>query len=152
MRARVSLFPVVWAVLALSMPPQRLLGQPTLTVTSSTTVDIPTPAASEYAGRYSVVKAITYEVSGCDAARGCTVGIWAVAYSLGYFKPVDHLQWRTTTTDWTPLSTIQTDDNVAVITSNASTGTLFVRMSLSWATDAPDRTYTGAVRLAVRQR
>lgn len=144
---------VISATLAGATP---ALAQATITITAPVpgTIDLETPTAEAYNDGWTAVGQLTFQVTGCpSASNGCAVLIWATAPSLGSGKAIDQVQWQLNGTmagSWQPLA-IQEKPVVTIPAGAQGTGTIYVRVRLSWAQDPADRHYAAPIRLGVKE-
>lgn len=132
-------------------------AQPSLSITSSTSVDLPTPSAVDYDAGYTLVARLTYEVTGCgEPQKRCTLGLWASTPWLGAGKSVADVEWQLDDVAegrWQPLSAVPSDANVGVVSGRpVHVGTVFFRMRLVWADDRAGETFLAALRLTLTDR
>jgi hypothetical protein len=132
-------------------------AQPTLTITSSSTIDLPVPSGAEYEAGHSLVGRITFAVTGCTSpSQRCTLGLWAATPWLAPGKSVSDVEWQldgTADGRWQPLTPVPSDANVGVVSGPAvSSGTLYFRMRLSWNNDPAGESCLAAVRLTLTDR
>jgi hypothetical protein len=139
--------------LALGVATPALIAQGTLRLVSSTTITLPSPAASDYNAFHSVAGSLTYEVTDCPTGRTCVVSIYAVSPTVDATatKSVTDVEWQLDgTAGWFSLSTLP--GRVQTIVTGTGGGRINFRMRLSWTLDTAGRDYLADVRLALTQQ
>ena len=125
---------------------------------SGGTVTFPAPTATDYINGY------VYSTSGVgytvDATNGAashttTISIRATSANLGNGKSLADLEWRRSDLAvWNSITTTnaQVEQKVVVINllNDPWSNTIFFRMKLSWASDAP-ATYTAGYQITLSQ-
>jgi hypothetical protein len=150
MRARLPLVCSLFAVATLT--PRGLVGQLSLTLTQTPNV-FPAPAVADYnAGLIQNATGIvfTINVSGPAADRTSTVSVRAASASLGNGKALSDLEWRRADlATWNAMTTSDVTVESRPVRKNTLndpwSNSVFLRMHLSWTTDAPATYSTGLV-------
>jgi len=114
----------------------------TLTLTSAT-VTFPAPTAADYINGYVDATGVTFQLAAtAGGSRTATVLIRATSASLGGGKVLGDLEWRRSDlATWNPITSIDVQVEQRVMVKNGANdpwgNTIFFRMLLNWATDAP---------------
>ena len=151
MRASARAFWVVVPVVAAA--PLRLGAQVSLTLTQTPNV-FPAPAVADFnAGVIQNPTGIAFTIAvtgGSSTARTTRVSIRASSGSLGPGKALSDLEWRRADlVMWNAMTTMDSTVESRQVRKNSLndpwSNTLFLRMHLSWMTDAPATYSTGLV-------
>lgn len=120
---------------------------------SATTVTLPTPTPAEYDAQYTQFARVDYVLTGCDVSPGhtCTLGLWSTTGAFGA-KTIDQVEWQLNgTSSWYPVTTLQNDRNLTTITTPNASGSILIRVRLSWGADVASRSYVASLRLMLTQ-
>jgi hypothetical protein len=142
-----SFVPSVWAVgAAVAGLAGGLSGQVSLTLTQTPNV-FPSPVLADFnAGVIAEPTGIlfTLNVTGgaANVARTSTVSIRASSATLGGGKVLSDLEWRRADlATWNPMTTTDAAIESRTVKKNGTndpwSNTVFLRMHLTWSTDAP---------------
>jgi len=151
-RAEVRMF---WILATAATAPCGARAQVSLTLTQTPNV-FPAPAVADYnAGVIANPTGVVYassDAKGCKNGKTCTttVSLRASSASLGGGKPLSDLEWRRA--DLGTWNTMTTTDAVVEsrtvqnnVLNDPWSNTVFLRMLLSWTSDAPATYSTGLV-------
>lgn len=146
MRCPAALALVTAAVLA-GAAPARAQGNVQVDL-STTVVAFATPGMADFDTGWIDHGGVTVSVSSRPTTRAWELQLRATAGTLGQGKPIGELQWRRAGSSvWTPL----TQTNAAVIQGVADQDvTIYFRLLLSWAGDAPGSYSAGLEFTALR--
>jgi hypothetical protein len=139
---------------AVSVNASRAEGQARLVVMQSS-INVPSPASTEYDAGYTLVAAVQFQVTDCPTGYRCVVRIRAVPTTFNYAdKLSSDVQWQLNgvqSTAWTDLAT--TLDDVQLVSGGSSgSGTVYFRVRLTWVGDPAGRAYSlNSVRLRLAQ-
>jgi hypothetical protein len=144
--------------LALSASP--LAAQFTITTLtlSGQTITFPAPTATDYINGFVNSTGVTFTVKNLFSNQGAhttTVLIRATSANLGGGKVLGDLQWRRSDlATWNSITAVDAQVEQRVLIAGTQndpwTNTIFFRMVLSWATDAP-ATYTANYAITLSQ-
>jgi hypothetical protein len=149
-RADVRMF---WILGAAAAAPCGARAQVSLTLTQTPNV-FPTPALADYnAGVIQNPTGIAFAVAvtgGAAANRTTTVSVRASSASLGNGKSLSDLEWRRADlATWNAMTTSDVSVESRPVKKNTLndpwSNTVFLRMLLSWTSDAPATYATGLV-------
>jgi len=130
----------------------RASAQVTLTVTGGP-ITLPAPTVTDYDAGYAVDPtglAFQLNVAGASANRTTTVSIRSTTATLGGSKPVSDLEWRRADLGtWNQMSVSDAVIESRPVRKNQLNdpwgNTVFLRMRLTWASDAPATYTTGLI-------
>jgi hypothetical protein len=127
-----------------------------LTVTGGT-VTFPTPTVTDYINGYvDATAGVTFSIDAqTGASRTTTVSVRSTSANLGGGKLIGDLQWRRSDlATWNSISLTDAQVEQRILIRNSLndpwSNTIFFRMVLSWATDAPG-TYSGNYVITLSQ-
>jgi hypothetical protein len=145
--------------IAIAMP---LLASPlsaqktSLTLTGGT-ITFPAPTAADYINGYvNSTTGVLYTVNSVNGVnRTTTISIRTTSANLGGTKPIADLMWRRSDlATWTSISLTdaQVEQKTVInkLLNDPWSNTIFFRMNLNWATDAP-ATYSGSYTITLSQ-
>jgi hypothetical protein len=143
--------------LALALFAFPLAAQKTSLTLTSATVTFPAPTAADYInGFVDAPTGMTFSINSTQGgSRTTTVSIRSISANLGGGKVIADLQWRRSdlaTWNSVTLTDAQIEQRVAVSKglNDPWSNTVFFRMVLNWATDAP-ATYGGTYQITLSQ-
>jgi hypothetical protein len=143
--------------LALVLFASPLAAQKTMITLTSATVTFPAPTAADYInGFVDAPTGMTFLINSTQGgSRTTTVSIRSISANLGGGKVIADLQWRRSdlaTWNSVTLTDAQIEQRVAVFRglNDPWSNTIFFRMVLHWATDAP-ATYSGTYQITLSQ-
>jgi hypothetical protein len=121
------------------------------------TITFPAPAAADYiAGFVNSTTGVTFTVAAqTGTARTTTISIRSTSANLGGGKVIGDLQWRRSdlaTWNSITLTDAQVEQRIVIrgVSNDPWSNTIFFRMNLSWATDAP-ATYSANYQITLSQ-
>lgn len=128
-----------------------------LTVTGGT-ITFPAPAATDYLNGYVYsAGGVGYTIDATSGGQShtTTIRIKATSPNLGNGKAITDLEWRRSDlTGWVPISLTDTQVEQKVMVRNGLndpwSNTIFFRLKLTWATDAP-ATYAANYQITLSQ-
>ncbi len=145
--------------IAIAMP---LLASPlsaqktTLTLTGGT-ITFPAPTAADYINGYvNSTTGVLYTVNSVNGVnRTTTISIRTTSANLGGGKAIADLEWRRSDlATWNSISLTDAQVEQRVVVNKGLndpwSNTIFFRMTLNWATDAP-ATYSGSYTITLSQ-
>jgi hypothetical protein len=143
--------------LALVLFASPLAAQKTSLTLASATVSFPAPTATDFInGFVDAPTGMTFTINSTQGgSRTTTVSIRSISANLGGGKVIGDLQWRRSdlaTWNSITLTDAQVEQRIVVNKGlNDPWGnTIFFRMVLNWATDAP-ATYSGTYQITLSQ-
>jgi hypothetical protein len=143
--------------LALVLFASPLAAQKTSLTLASATVSFPAPTATDFInGFVDAPTGMTFTINSTQGgSRTTTVSIRSISANLGGGKVIGDLQWRRSdlaTWNSVTLTDAQIEQRVAVSKglNDPWSNTIFFRMVLNWATDAP-ATYSGTYQITLSQ-
>ncbi|HVS59525.1 MAG TPA: hypothetical protein VHE82_02400 [Gemmatimonadaceae bacterium] len=144
-------------LLALALFASPLAAQKTTLTLANATVTFTSPTATDYInGFVTAATGVTFTVDAtAGASRTTTVLIRATSASLGGGKVIGDLKWRRSDlATWNSITStdVQIEQRVMVTngTNDPWNNTIFFRMILNWATDAP-ATYSANYTITLSQ-
>lgn len=144
-------------LLALFLFASPIAAQKTILTLAGGTITFPSPTASDYiAGFVNAATGVTFTISAqTGTSRTTTIAIRSSSANLGTGKVIGDLQWRRSDlTNWNSiaLTNSQVEQRIVVrgVLNDPWTNTIFFRMILNWATDAP-ATYSGNYVITLSQ-
>jgi hypothetical protein len=143
--------------LALALFAFPLVAQKTSLTLSGGTITFPAPSATDYVNGYvNSTTGVTFTLNATNGgSRTTTVSIRSSSPDLGNGKAIGDLQWRRSDlVNWNAISPTdsQVEQRVAVSkgANDPWANTIFFRMTLNWATDAPG-IYSGTYVVTLSQ-
>jgi hypothetical protein len=137
----VSTIAMAFAMVLLATP---LVAQKTSLTVGGGTVVFPAPTAADYINGYvDATTGVTVSLNATNGgSRTATVSIRSSSASLGNGKVIGDLQWRRSDlATWNAMSVVDTQVEQRIMVSKGLndpwSNTIFLRMVLSWTTDAP---------------
>jgi hypothetical protein len=134
-----------------------LVAQKTNLTLSGGTITFPAPTAADYVNGYvNSTTGVTFTLGAqTGVSRTTTVSIRSSSTDLGNGKALGDLLWRRSdlaTWNGITLSDAQVEQRILVrgVSNDPWTNTIFFRMTLNWATDAP-ATYSGTYVVTLSQ-
>ena len=131
-------------LLALVLFASPVAAQKTILTLAGGTVTFPTPTAADYiAGFVAAATGVTFTLNAqTGTSRTTTVAIRSSSANLGGGKVIGDLQWRRSdlaTWNSVTLTDAQVEQRILVrnVLNDPWSNTIFFRMLLNWATDAP---------------
>jgi hypothetical protein len=148
-------FAVALFAAALASP---LAAQKTNLSVTGATVTFPTPTVTDYVNGYvdATGGGVTFTISAqTGASRTTTVSVRSTSANLGGSKLIGDLQWRRSDlATWNSISLTDAQVEQRVLIRNSLndpwSNTIFFRMVLNWATDAPG-SYSGNYVITLSQ-
>jgi hypothetical protein len=142
------------AVALLASP---LAAQKTSLTLTGGTITFPTPTATDYINGYvNSTTGVLFTINATNGgSRTTTISIRTTSPNLGGAKVIGDLQWRRSDlATWSSISLTdaQVEQRIAVSKglNDPWSNTIFFRMILNWATDAP-ATYSGSYTITLSQ-
>jgi hypothetical protein len=138
----------VIAALALIAPSAHAQFVITSLTLTNATITFPAPTAADYINGYVTSTGVTFTVKATfGASRTAAISIRSSSVNLGNGKALGDLQWRRSDlANWTSITgtNAQVEQRVQVLNGQNDpwNNTVYFRMLLNWATDAP-ATYSG---------
>jgi hypothetical protein len=143
--------------LALVLFASPLAAQKTILTLAGGTITFAAPTAADYiAGFINSGTGVTFTLNAqTGASRTTTISIRSISASLGSGKVIGDLQWRRSdlaTWNSITLTDAQVEQRVQVRNglNDPWSNTIFFRMVLTWATDAP-ATYSATYQITLSQ-
>ena len=134
-----------------------LAAQKTALALTGGTITFPAPTAADYINGYvNSTTGVLYTINSVNGAnRTTTISIRTTSANLGGTKSIADLMWRRSDlATWTSISLTDAQvEQKPVVNKGLNdpwSNTLFFRMNLNWATDAP-ATYTGSYTITLSQ-
>ena len=144
-------------LLALVLFAAPLEAQRTILTLTGGTITFPAPTGSDYiAGYVNSATGVTFTVSAqTGTSRTTTISIRSTSANLGGGKVIGDLEWRRSdlvTWNTITLTDAQIEQRIVVrgVTNDPWNNTIFFRMILNWATDAP-ATYSANYTITLSQ-
>jgi hypothetical protein len=144
-------------IAALVLSASSLAAQKTNLTLAGGTITFPAPTAADYvAGFVNSATGVTFTVAAqTGTARTTTISIRSTSADLGGGKIIGDLQWRRSdlvTWNSITLTDAQVEQRIVVrgVSNDPWSNTIFFRMNLSWATDAP-ATYSANYQITLSQ-
>ena len=144
-------------LLALVLFASPLAAQKTILTLTGGTITFPAPTAADYiAGYVNSATGVTFTVNAqSGASRTTTISIRSTSANLGGGKVIGDLEWRRSdlaTWNTITLTDAQVEQRIVVRngTNDPWNNTIFFRMILNWATDAP-ATYSANYTITLSQ-
>lgn len=144
-------------LLALTLFASPLAAQKTSLTLSGETITFAAPTAADYiAGFINSATGVTFTINSINGVqRTTTVSIRSTSASLGGGKVIGDLEWRRSdlaTWNSITLTDAQVEQQIVVNKglNDPWNNTIFFRMVLNWATDAPG-TYSGNYQITLSQ-
>ena len=144
-------------IAALALSATSLAAQKTNLTLAGGTITFPAPTAADYiAGFINSATGVTFTVAAqTGASRTTTISIRSTSANLGGGKVIGDLQWRRSdlaTWNSITLTDAQVEQRILVrgVSNDPWNNTIFFRMNLSWATDAP-ATYSANYQITLSQ-
>jgi hypothetical protein len=143
--------------LALALVASPLAAQKTGLSLSGGTITFPAPTAADYiAGFVNSTGGVTFNVNSVNGLqRTTTVTIRATSADLGNGKVIGDLQWRRSDlATWNSIAVTDAQVEQRIVINKGLndpwSNTIFFRMVLNWATDAP-ATYSANYQITLSQ-
>jgi hypothetical protein len=143
--------------LALALYASPLVAQKTILTLTGGTITFAAPTAADYiAGFLNSGTGVAFNVAAqTGASRTTTISIRSISTTLGGGKVIGDLQWRRSdlaTWNNITLTDAQVEQRIQVRNglNDPWNNTIFFRMKLAWATDAP-ATYSGTYQITLSQ-
>lgn len=143
--------------IAMALLASPLAAQKTNLTLSGGTITFPAPTATDYINGYvnSTTGVIFTVNSQNGTTRTTTISIRTTSANLGGGKAIADLLWRRSDlATWTSISSTNAQVEQRKVVNNGLndpwSNTIFFRMSLDWATDAP-ATYSGSYTITLSQ-
>jgi hypothetical protein len=134
-----------------------LAAQKTSLTLTGGTITFPTPTAADYINGYvNSTSGVLFTINSTNGAtRTTTVSIRTTSANLGGSKSIADLQWRRSDlATWNSISLTDAQVEQRVVVNKGLndpwSNTIFFRMNLNWATDAP-ATYSGSYTITLSQ-
>jgi hypothetical protein len=145
------------AILALALLASPLAAQKTILTLTGGAITFPAPTAADYvAGFINSATGVGFTISAqTGASRTTTISIRSTSANLGGGKVIGDLQWRRSDlATWNNITLIDAQVEQRIQVRNGSNdpwnNTVFFRMILTWATDAP-ATYSANYTITLSQ-
>jgi hypothetical protein len=136
-----STLAVAFAVALFATP---LVAQKTSLTVTGGTVTFPTPTAADYINGYvDAATGVAVSINSTNGAtRTTTISIRSSSASLGNGKLIGDLQWRRSDlATWNDIALVDAQVEQRVVVNKGLndpwSNTIFLRMKLDWASDAP---------------
>ena len=143
--------------LALVLFASPLAAQKTILTLASSAITFAAPTAADYiAGFINSGTGVTFTANAqTGASRTTTISIRSISTTLGGGKVIADLQWRRSDlATWNSITLTDAQVEQRVLVRNGLndpwSNTIFFRMVLTWATDAP-ATYSGTYQITLSQ-
>lgn len=143
--------------IALALLASPLAAQKTSLTVTGGTIAFPAPTAADYINGFvnSTTGVLFTMNSVSGATRTTTVSIRTTSANLGGGKSIADLQWRRSDlATWSSISLTDAQVEQRVVVNKGLndpwSNTIFFRMNLNWATDAP-ATYSGSYTITLSQ-
>jgi len=134
-----------------------LAAQKTTLSLTGGTITFPAPTAADYINGYvNSTTGVLFTINSLNGAtRTTTVSIRTTSANLGGGKTIADLQWRRSDlATWNSISLTDAQVEQRVVVNKGLndpwSNTIFFRMNLNWATDAP-ATYSGSYTITLSQ-
>ena len=143
--------------IAMALFASPLAAQKTILTLTGGTITFPAPTATDYINGYvNSSTGVIFTVRAQNGlARTTTVSIRTTSVNLGGGKSIADLQWRRSDlVTWSSISLTDTQVEQRIVIwkglNDPWTNTIFFRMNLNWATDAP-ATYSASYTITLSQ-
>jgi hypothetical protein len=143
--------------IAMALFASPLSAQKTTLALTGGTITFPTPTAADYINGYvNSTTGVLFTINSVSGpSRTTTVSIRTTSANLGGGKVIADLQWRRSDlATWNSISLIDAQVEQRVVVNKGLndpwSNTVFFRMNLNWATDAP-ATYSGNYTVTLSQ-
>jgi len=143
--------------IALALFASPLAAQKTSLTLSGGTITFPAPTATDYInGFVNSTTGVTFSVNAINGlSRTTTISIRTTSANLGGGKAIADLQWRRSDLAiWNSISLTDAQVEQMIVVNKGLNdpwaNTIFFRMNLNWATDAPG-TYSGSYTITLSQ-
>ena len=144
-------------LLALVLFASPLAAQKTILTLTGGTITFPAPTAADYiAGYVNSATGVTFTVNAqSGASRTTTISIRSTSANLGGGKVIGDLEWRRSDlATWNTITLTDAQVEQMIVVRNGINdpwnNTIFFRMILNWATDAP-ATYAANYTITLSQ-
>jgi len=144
-------------LLALVLFASPLAAQKTILTLTGGTITFPAPTAADYiAGYVNSATGVTFTVNAqSGASRTTTISIRSTSANLGGGKVIGDLEWRRSDlATWNTITLTDAQVEQMIVVRNGINdpwnNTIFFRMILNWATDAP-ATYSANYTITLSQ-
>ena len=144
-------------LLALVLFASPLAAQKTILTLTGGTITFPAPTAADYiAGYVNSATGVTFTVNAqSGASRTTTISIRSTSANLGGAKVIGDLEWRRSDlATWNTITLTDAQVEQMIVVRNGINdpwnNTIFFRMILNWATDAP-ATYSANYTITLSQ-
>jgi hypothetical protein len=134
-----------------------LSAQKTALTLTGGTITFPAPTAADYINGYvNSTTGVLFTINSVSGpSRTTTISIRTTSANLGGTKPIADLMWRRSDlATWTSISLTDAQVEQRVVVNKGLndpwSNTIFFRMNLNWATDAP-AIYTGSYTITLSQ-
>jgi hypothetical protein len=152
--SRVSPIAAVFALVLFAAP---LTAQKTDIAVTGGTVTFPAPTVTDFVNGYvDATAGVTFTINATTGtSRTTTVSVRSTSANLGGGKLIGDLQWRRSDlATWNSISLTDAQVEQRIVIRNSLndpwSNTIFFRMVLTWATDAPG-TYSGNYVITLSQ-
>ncbi len=143
--------------LALALVASPLSAQKTNLALAGGTITFPAPTAADYvAGAVNSTTGVTFTINSLNGVqRTTTISIRSLSANLGNGKVIGNLQWRRSDLAvWNSITLTDAQVEQRVVVNKGLndpwSNTIFFRMVLNWATDAP-ATYSATYQITLSQ-
>jgi hypothetical protein len=139
----VSIRAAILFALGLFASPLAAQNPKTILTLTGGTIAFPAPTAADYIAGYVDATGVTFTITAqTGVSRTTTAAIRSSSASLGGGKVIGDLQWRRSdlaTWNTMTLTDAQVEQRILIrgVSNDPWSNTIFFRMLLSWATDAP---------------
>lgn len=143
--------------LALALVASPLSAQKTNLALAGGTITFPAPTAADYvAGAVNSTTGVTFTINSLNGVQQTTtISIRSLSANLGNGKVIGNLQWRRSDLAvWNSITLTDAQVEQRVVVNKGLndpwSNTIFFRMVLNWATDAP-ATYSATYQITLSQ-
>ena len=143
--------------IAMGLLASPLVAQKTTLTLTGGTITFPTPTAADYINGYvNSTTGVLYTINSVNGVnRTTTISIRTTSANLGGTKAIADLMWRRSDlATWNSISLTDAQvEQKPVVNKGLNdpwSNTIFFRMNLNWATDAP-ATYSGSYTITLSQ-
>ncbi len=143
--------------IAMALLASPLSAQKTALTLTGGTITFPAPTAADYINGYvNSTTGVLFTINSVSGpSRTTTISIRTTSANLGGTKPIADLMWRRSDlATWTSISLTDAQVEQRVVVNKGLndpwSNTIFFRMKLNWATDAP-AIYTGSYTITLSQ-
>jgi hypothetical protein len=143
--------------IAMALLASPLSAQKTALTLTGGTITFPAPTAADYINGYvNSTTGVLFTINSVSGpSRTTTISIRTTSANLGGTKPIADLMWRRSDlATWTSISLTDAQVEQRVVVNKGLndpwSNTIFFRMNLNWATDAP-AIYTGSYTITLSQ-